>query len=160
MKSGIAFPEGASATLSSSVLLVTNTPTELDKVEQLVEAIATKQPKQVKITTKFVEISQEDGEELGFDWIIGPFGNSGGHLFGSGGTIGNGTPRTAGDFVSPVDYTTIPGVPAGAGETVSNITTAGLRSVTLRLHAIQSIPSSTIPTGVRKAPMWRLASCR
>jgi general secretion pathway protein D len=125
---GIAFPEGASATLSSSVLLVTNTPTELDKVEQLVDAMTRKQPKQVKITTKFVEISQENGEELGFDWIIGPFGNSGHNLFGSGGTIGNGTPRNAGDFVSPIDFTSIPGVPAGADEAVSNIATAGLRS--------------------------------
>ena len=55
------------------MLLVTNTPTELDKVEQLVHAISNKQPKQVKITTKFVEISQENDEELGFDWIISPF---------------------------------------------------------------------------------------
>lgn len=128
MKSGIAFPEGASATLSSSVLLVTNTPSELDKVEQLVDAITKRQPKQVKITTKFVEISQEDGEELGFDWIIGPFGNSGGNLFGSGGTVGNGTARTNADFTSPIDYTNIPGIPAAADQTVSNIATGGLRS--------------------------------
>jgi general secretion pathway protein D len=74
---GIAFGEGTSATLSTNgVLLVTNTPTELDKVEQLVNAFINQQPKQVKITTKFVEISQENGEELGFDWIIGPFGVS------------------------------------------------------------------------------------
>ncbi len=43
--SGITFPEGTSATLSNNgVLLVTNTPTELDKVEQLVQAISIKQP--------------------------------------------------------------------------------------------------------------------
>jgi general secretion pathway protein D len=111
------------------VLLVTNTPTELDKVEQLVEAMTRKQPKQVKITTKFVEISQENGEELGFDWIIGPFGNSANNVFGTGGTIGNGTVRTGGDFVSPIDFTTLPGIPSGSTEaSVQHRTTAGLSS--------------------------------
>ena len=127
---GIAFGEGTSATLSTNgVLLVTNTPTELDKVEQLVTALINKQPKQVKITTKFVEISQENGEELGFDWIIGPFSaNSQGTVFGSGGTIGNGTPRTNADFVNPINYTTIPGIPLSDGANVSNIVTGGTRS--------------------------------
>lgn len=122
---GIAFGEGTSATLSTNgVLLVTNTPTELDKVEQLVSALINKQPKQVKITTKFVEIAQENGEELGFDWIIGPFSaNSQGSVIGAGGTIGSGTSRTGADFSGPL----IPGVPAG-GTDVTNIVTAGNRS--------------------------------
>ena len=38
--------------------------------------VVNKQPKQVKITTKFVEISQENNDELGFDWIVSPFGLS------------------------------------------------------------------------------------
>ncbi len=123
-QSGITFAEGSSATLSSSgVLLVTNTPTELDKVEQLVQSISSNKPKQVKITTKFVEISQENSDELGFDWIISPFGIGGQTLFGSGGTTGNGTPRTGNDFSGPL----IPGVPLG-GTSVSNISTAGNRS--------------------------------
>ncbi len=122
--SGIAFPEGASATLSSNgVLLVTNTPTELDKVEQLVMAVTNRQPKQVKITTKFVEISQEDGDELGFDWIVGPFSNSADTLFGAGGTTGSGSSRSGLDFSGPL----IDGVPAG-DSSVSNIVTAGNRS--------------------------------
>lgn len=123
-KAGIAFPEGASATLSSSVLLVTNTPTELDKVEQLVEAISKKQPKQVKITTKFVEISQENAEELGFDWIISPFSNDSGELIAAGGTIGSGQPRTGNDFTGP----SIPGVTVPSTTDVTNIATAGTRS--------------------------------
>ena len=126
---GIAFPEGSSATLSTNgVLLVTNTPSELDKVEQLVLAYTIKQPKQVKITTKFVEISQENNDELGFDWIISPFG-LGGDIFAGGGTIGNQTGRTAGDFISPVDGTNIAGLPlVGAAKANPNVVTNGLRS--------------------------------
>lgn len=127
-QSGITFGDGSSATLSASgSLIVTNTPSELDKLEQLVEAMIGQEPKQVKITTKFVEISQENNDELGFDWIISPFGLSKNNLFGSGGTIGNGGTRTGGDFVSPINGTTIPGIPAGT-DSVSNIVTSGLRS--------------------------------
>jgi general secretion pathway protein D len=127
--SGINFPEGASASLSANgVLLVANTPTELDKIEQLVELISKRQPKQVKISTKFVEISQENTDELGFDWIIGPFGISSNHMFASGGTTGNGTARTSADFINPVNFTNIPGIPINPGQSVSNISTAGLRS--------------------------------
>ena len=127
-QSGIAFGDGSSATLSSSgSLIVTNTPSELDKLEQLVDAMVGQEPKQVKITTKFVEISQENNDELGFDWIISPFGLSANSLFGSGGTIGNGGDRTGADFVSPINGTTIPGIPAGT-DSVSNIVTSGLRS--------------------------------
>ena len=126
---GISFGDGTSATLSSSgVLLVTNTPTELDKLEQLVQAISNNKPKQVKITTKFIEISQENNEELGFDWIVGPFGNPSGNVFGSGGTVGNGTPRTSGDFINPVNGATIPGIPVSPTQAVSRIVTSGLRS--------------------------------
>ena len=122
-KSGISFPEGASATLTGNKLLVFNTPTELDKVEQLVQAIADKQPKQVKITTKFVEVSQENGDELGFDWVVGPFFSGDGNMAGAGGTIGNAGTRTGLDFSGPL----IPGVPI-SDNSVNNIVTAGNRS--------------------------------
>ncbi len=126
-KAGILFSEGSSATLGSSgTLLITNTPSELDKIEQLIETFVNTQPKQVKITTKFVEISQENNDELGFDWVVTPFG-LGGDVFGTGGTVGNGIPRTGADFISPVNGTNIPGIPAGTDQ-VSNIVTSGLRS--------------------------------
>jgi general secretion pathway protein D len=124
---GIVFSEGSSATLGASgALLVTNTPSELDKIEQLVDLHQNTQPKQVKITTKFVEITQENNDELGFDWIVTPFGLSN-NLFGTGGTIGSGGSRRGSDFVSPVDGFAIPGIPAGTDQ-VSNIVTSGLRS--------------------------------
>ncbi len=125
---GIVFSEGSSATLGASgQLLVTNTPSELDKIEQLVDLHQNTQPKQVKITTKFVEITQENNDELGFDWIVTPFGLTANNLFGTGGTIGSGGSRTGADFISPVNGTSIPGIPAGTNQ-VSNIVTGGLRS--------------------------------
>jgi len=122
-KAGINFGPGTSATLSTNgILLVTNTPSELDKIEQLVDGFIGKQPKQVKITTKFVEITQENNEELGFDWIISPF-SIGTDMFGAGGTIGSGQARTGSDFSGP----NIPGAVLGENQ-VSNIVTAGNRS--------------------------------
>lgn len=126
---GIVFSEGSSATLSANgVLLVTNTPSELDKIEQLVDATVTKVPKQVKITTKFVEISQENTDELGFDWIVTPFGLGSTPLFLGGGTVGSGTSRTNTDFISPVGGTTLDSIPATTGTNVTDIVTASNRS--------------------------------
>lgn len=126
-QAGIVFASGSSATLSANgALLITNTPSELDKIDQLIENTTTT-PKQVKITTKFVEISQENNDELGFDWIVTPFGASANNVFAVGGTTGNGSVRTGRDFVSPVNGTSIPGIPAG-NDQVSNIVTSGLRS--------------------------------
>jgi len=122
-KSGIKFPDGASATISGSSLLVTNTPTELDKIEVLVETHTQGQPKQVKITTKFVEITQENSDELGFDWVVGPFYSGDGTMAGAGGTTGNGGTRTGLDFSGP----TIPGVPTGDTD-ADNLLTSGNRS--------------------------------
>ena len=140
-QSGIVFGNGSSATLTANgALLVTNTPSELDKIEQLIEQTSDGSPKQVKITTKFVEISQENNDELGFDWIITPFGLSENNVFGVGGTIGNGAVRTGADFISPVNGTSIPGIPAG-NDNVSNIVTSGLRSgdTAINRNSIDSI---------------------
>ncbi len=124
---GIVFADGSSATLSNSgVLLVTNTPSELDKVEQLVQTM-NKAPKQVKITTKFVEISQENNDELGFDWLISSVGLSN-TVFASGGTRGNQGGRNGADFISPVNGTAVDGVPANPVQNAEYVVTNGLRS--------------------------------
>jgi general secretion pathway protein D len=126
---GVKFTAGSSANLSTNgVLLVTNTPAELDKIEQLVELNKGKAPKQVKITTKFVEISQENSDELGFDWILSPFGLNANSLFLGGGTIGSGSGRTNADFQGSLNGTTIPGIPSATGQNVFNVITGGLRS--------------------------------
>jgi general secretion pathway protein D len=87
---GIAFPEGSSAVFvaATSQLIVRNTQPNLDQVEAFVDGITSGVPKQIYITTKFVEVSQKNTDELGFDWLIGGF-DIGGRTFGSGGTTGN-----------------------------------------------------------------------
>ena len=124
------FAEGSSASLSPSGLLVTNTSSELDKIESFVEANSITQPKQIKITTKFVEVTQENTDELSFDWLVTPFGLSSNTLFGSGGTTGDGLARTGADFVNPVNGVSIPGVPSNPALNADNVATNGLRSGT------------------------------
>ncbi len=128
-QAGVAFGEGASANITAGSLVVTNTPTELDKIEQLVEIAQNQVPKQVTIQTKFVEISQENTDELGFDWIVSPFAlSASGSVLGHGGTIGSGAGRGNTDFISPVAGVTIPGIPGQPGQNVDQIVTGGLRS--------------------------------
>jgi general secretion pathway protein D len=128
-KSGITFGDNTSATLTSGGLLVTNTSAELDKIEALVASMQKIQPRQIKITTKFVEVVQENNDELSFDWLVTPFAlNQNGSLFGSGGTTGNGMTRNSTDFVNPINGVAIPGIPSNPVTAVNNISTSGNRS--------------------------------
>ncbi len=91
---GVTFPAGASATYlaSSSKLLVKNTQANLDLIDSLVEVSLATPPSQVEIDTRFLEVTQNNLAELGFDWLLGAMnltGSSG--IYGSGGTIGNQT---------------------------------------------------------------------
>ncbi len=144
---GVSFSaDGSSANLLNGTLIVNNSPTQLELVDAIVKASFTDTPRQIKILTKFVEVSQENGEELGFDWVITPFGTN--RLFAGGGTVGSGSDRLASDFISPVDFTTIPGIPAATGDSVSNIVTGGNRSGDFAINrnsidAILNNPSRT-----------------
>lgn len=86
---GIAFPEGASAVFNpvTSQLVVRNTQPNLDLVEAFVDANRNRGPKQITITSKFVEVSQKNTDELGFDWLLGSFGA--GKVELGGGSDGN-----------------------------------------------------------------------
>jgi general secretion pathway protein D len=89
---GVAFPDGSSAVFNpvTSELVVRNTAANLDLVETIVENLRGKAPKMIYITTKFVEVSQKNTNELGFDWLLGPFNLPGtSRAFGGGGTVGN-----------------------------------------------------------------------
>jgi general secretion pathway protein D len=106
--SGITFPEGSSASYNpaNSQLVVRNTQPNLDLVEAFVESITKTAPKMVVITSKFVEVTQKNTEELGFDWLLGGVGVSGDNIFFGGGSAGNGTPYSAGNYPFQTPYTT------------------------------------------------------
>lgn len=70
--SGVPFPAGATLTFNeqTSRIIVKNTPENLEIFEQVLKIINII-PSQVEIETKFIEISQADLDELGFDWKVG-----------------------------------------------------------------------------------------
>ncbi|HSI61913.1 MAG TPA: type II and III secretion system protein, partial [Candidatus Saccharimonadia bacterium] len=106
----------------TSQLIVRNTQPSLDLVEGYVDNIINQAPRQIYITAKFVEVSQKNTDELGFDWLLGPF-NVGSKVFGSGGTVGN----SASGAVSGSDFPfTYPG--AGTPPVGINPVTRGNRS--------------------------------
>jgi len=89
---GVTFPTGASATYlaSSSKLLVKNTQANLDLIDSLVEVSLATPPSQVEIESRFLEVTQNNLQELGFDWLLGAFQLPGGSgAYGGGGTAGS-----------------------------------------------------------------------
>ena len=101
---GVPFPPGASANFlpQSSRLIVRNTQDNLELVDALVEQANVSGPKQVEIESKFVEITQNNLKELGFDWLLGPFqyGNSG--VFSAGGSSGTAPATNPADYPFPI----------------------------------------------------------
>lgn len=89
---GVPFPAGASAQYipAGSKLLVRNTPDAIDLIDYLVDASQGMQPTQVEIESKFLEITQDNLSELGFDWLLGPFAIGSSGMYGAGGTRGGG----------------------------------------------------------------------
>ena len=133
--SGVTFPAGASANFltSTSKLIVKNTQANLDIIDSLVENSLTTPPTQVEIESKFLEVTQNNLNELGFDWILGQFAMAGGSgVYGGGGTEGFG--RTINDnsftFNDPVS-----GRPIGASSSTSGPLTAGNRSGSTAISA-------------------------
>ena len=151
---GVQFPPGASANFlaSSSRLIVRNTQENLDLVDALVESSSGAAPSQVEIESKFVEITQNNLKELGFDWLLGQFsfGNSG--IFGAGGSYGNqfNPGASAYPFLNPN------GLPTGSfgpnGELGS--VTAGNRSggTAITANALDAVLLSTAGIGSPIAP--------
>ena len=95
---GITFPAGASAIYNktSSQLIVRNTQDQMELVEAYIDSITEGVEKQIYITSRFVEIAEEDADELGFDWLLGPFNlaSSGQGISASGGTSGPTSPNS------------------------------------------------------------------
>jgi general secretion pathway protein D len=84
---GVDFPTGASANYlpQGSKLVVRNTRDNIDQIDALVDAAMSVSPSQVDISTKFLEINQNNVQELSFDWLLGPLSIGNGGTYGSGG---------------------------------------------------------------------------
>jgi general secretion pathway protein D len=136
---GVPFPPGASANFlpQSSRLIVRNTQDNLELVDALVEQANVSGPKQVEIESKFVEITQNNLKELGFDWLLGQFNVPGSNrVFGGGGTSGT-SPAT-----NPADFPFV----APSGTPVGQFPgTAGNRSGNLAISA-NAIDALLFPT--------------
>ena len=109
---GVEFPPGASANYlaAGSKLVIRNTRDNIDVIDSLVDAAMGVAPSQVDIQTKFLEINQNNLQELGFDWLLGPF-SIGGGVYGTGGGDGSnvnssylpfGNPMAGGAVMNPV----------------------------------------------------------
>ncbi len=153
---GVTFPPGASANYlpSSSRLVVKNTQTNLDLIDSLVEPSLSSFSKQVNIEAKFLEITQDNAEELGFDWLLGefrlPFGSG---IYGSGGsddTPGGRLSQGAQNF--PIQD--VQGTPVGMSKTGAGRLTGANRSgsVAIQLNAMDALllggASAAITPGV------------
>lgn len=141
---GVPFKDisGASALFipSTSRLIVKNTQLNLDLVDNLVNAATEAAPTQIEIEAKFVEVTQNNLKELGFDWLLGQFALAGGSGFsrieGSGGTEGFGRAINPAGF--PLKRS---GTPVGASSSTSGPITAGNRSgsTAISVNAIDAL---------------------
>lgn len=106
---GVLFPDGASATYNaaSSKLVVRNTLDALDIIGEIVEDLFRRGVQQVFVQTRFVEVTQRNTDEFGFDTLLGAFNVGSSGIFGSGGTPGNT------GSVDPSNYAFL--TPTGAG---------------------------------------------
>jgi general secretion pathway protein D len=139
---GVTFPPDSSAIYNptNSQLIVRNTQQNLDLVEAYVDSLREDVQKQILITSKFVEIAQNNDDTFGFDWLLGQSNVPGTErVFTGGGTVGN----TRGElnvqdfpFVQPGQNTPFGG----------NIISSGLRSGNLAVgqNSIDSLLTNTI----------------
>ncbi len=100
---GASFPKGASAQYSArtGMLTVENTADNLDFVEEVINDYRRKLPQMIKVSARFVEVSQTNEEELSFDWVVNPFSvaNNGSTYLGGVNGTGSSPLRTYSDFV-------------------------------------------------------------
>jgi general secretion pathway protein D len=99
-EAGVPFPPGSSLVYNdrTSTIIIRNTPENLENFERVLNAYSIA-PKQVEIDAKFVEISQTDLDELGFDWQLGT--KSLGSFDATGGTGAEAFPPGSGALATP-----------------------------------------------------------
>lgn len=163
---GVTFPTGSSANYlaSSSKLVVRNTQANLDLIDQLVDIDTVNAPTQVQIESKFIEVSQNNLKELGFDWLLGqfalPFGSG---VYGGGGTApygqnitgtsisSTGTTTTTSNNAYPFQAPGSNGVPIGATSSTTGPLTGGNRSGSTAI-SVNALDGLLFGTGAGAAP--------
>ena len=148
---GVEFPPGASANYISlsSRLIVKNTLPNLELIDALVETSVATRPTQVEIEAKFLEVSQNNLNELGFDWLLGQFALAGGSgVYGSGGTQGLGRSASPNQIntsgaVDPTINDGFPlnnnGYPVGANPQGGPVTAGNRGGTGLSLNAVDAL---------------------
>ncbi|MBN8709147.1 MAG: hypothetical protein BGO12_07795 [Verrucomicrobia bacterium 61-8] len=138
---GVTFPPNASANFltASSKLIVRNTQANLDIIDSLVEVQLQTPPSQVEIESKFLEVTQNNLNELGFDWLLGQFALPGGTgVYGGGGTEGFGRSINSSQypFINPGTS-----LPVGASSSTSGPVTSGNRtgSSAISVNAVDAL---------------------
>lgn len=134
---GVTFPQGASATYlaSSSKLLVKNTQANLDLIDSLVEVSLATPPSQVQIESRFLEVTQNNVQELGFDWLLGAFQLPGGSgVYGGGGTAGSAAGNVGQFPFTQGGVATAPPIGSINGNNTGNLT-AGNRTGSAAIQA-------------------------
>jgi general secretion pathway protein D len=146
----VTFPPGASAfySPSTSKLVVRNTQANLDIIDSLVEVSLATTPSQVEIEARFIEVTQNNLQELGFDWLLGAFQLPGGSgAYGGGGTAGNMTGNVGQYPFTQGGGATAPPIGSINGNNTGNLT-AGNRtgSAAVRANALDGLLFGS-PTG-------------
>ena len=116
-KIGIKFADGATAFYdkTNSTLRVTNSPQELDAIEDYIRGQALQESVAVIIKTTIIDVSSTTLNELGYDWLIDPNQINNNYFLG-GGTQGTG------DFISASPSS------VGGAAVNGDAVTSGLRS--------------------------------
>ena len=129
----------------TGVLMVRATSQELDVIQKAIEVLNVAPP-QVTIEAKFVEVSQNDTKELGFDWFLGNFLMRNGGIGVQGGTAPSfgGTPSLA----NPIGVFPSPTSPLAPSST-DNVLTSGLRN-------LNNAPAVATFTGILTDPQFRV----
>ena len=146
-KQGIPFPEGAFAQYIpiGNKLIVRNTQSSLDFISAMVDSEMGMPPVLIEIESKFVELSQNNLKELGFDWLLGPI-RIGSDYRASGGS------RTYGQELTSEFYDNFPSGSVGKNP----ITTANRSGIGTNINSAITANSldsllQNIPTGTNIA---------
>lgn len=105
---GVSFPDGATAKYipASGSLIVANTLSNLNLVEEYIREYSRTESIQVVMRMTFMDVAMGDLEELGFDWLVGNTNDAGNSIGLGGGSISSGRPfdgqGNLGSFLSPV----------------------------------------------------------